>query len=125
RAPPDRRRPQRHRFLRRRRAHPSRLRLQHPADARLPDRMVQLTGLSALEVLDSRGNPTISVTAFTEAGSGAAIVPSGASTGKYEAVELRDGHATRYGGKGVQKAVGNDENEIADKVVGMASSDQA
>jgi len=87
--------------------------------------VVRLTGLSALEVLDSRGNPTISVTAFTETGSGAAIVPSGASTGKHEAVELRDGDATRYGGKGVQKAVWNVENEIADKVVGMDISDQA
>jgi enolase len=60
--------------------------------------MVQLTGLSALEVLDSRGNPTIAVTAHTEAGSGRAIVPSGASTGKHEALELRDGDSSRYGG---------------------------
>jgi enolase len=87
--------------------------------------VVRLRGLSALEVLDSRGNPTISVTAYTETGSGTAIVPSGASTGKHEAVELRDGDATRYGGKGVQKAVWNVENEIADKVVGMDISDQA
>jgi enolase len=87
--------------------------------------MVQLTGLSALEVLDSRGNPTISVTAFTESGSGTAIVPSGASTGKHEAVELRDGDKSRYGGKGVQKAVWNVENEIAVKVVGMDVTDQA
>ena len=87
--------------------------------------MVLLTGLSALEVLDSRGNPTISVTAYTESGSGTAIVPSGASTGKHEAVELRDGDAKRYGGKGVQKAVWNVENDIAAKVVGMDISDQA
>jgi len=87
--------------------------------------VVRLRGLSALEVLDSRGNPTISVTAYTETGSGSAIVPSGASTGKHEAVELRDGDATRYGGKGVQKAVWNVENEIADKVIGMDVSDQA
>jgi enolase len=87
--------------------------------------VVRLRGLSALEVLDSRGNPTISVTAFTETGSGTAIVPSGASTGKHEAVELRDGDATRYGGKGVQKAVWNVENEIAEKVIGMDISDQA
>jgi enolase len=87
--------------------------------------MVQLTGLSALEVLDSRGNPTISVTAFTESGSGTAIVPSGASTGKHEAVELRDGDKSRYGGKGVQKAVWNVENEIANKVIGMDVTDQA
>jgi enolase len=87
--------------------------------------MVQLTGLSALEVLDSRGNPTISVTAFTESGSATAIVPSGASTGKHEAVELRDGDKSRYGGKGVQKAVWNVENEIANKVIGMDVTDQA
>jgi enolase len=87
--------------------------------------MVQLTGLSALEVLDSRGNPTISVTAYTESGSGTAIVPSGASTGKHEAVELRDGDKSRYGGKGVQKAVWNVENEIATKVIGMDVTDQA
>jgi enolase len=87
--------------------------------------VVRLTGLSALEVLDSRGNPTIAVTAYTESGSGRAIVPSGASTGKHEAVELRDGDDSRYGGKGVQKAVWNVENEIAEKVVGMDISDQA
>src|ERR1700682_5361753 len=87
--------------------------------------MVQLTGLSALEVLDSRGNPTIAVTAYTESGSGTAIVPSGASTGKHEAVELRDGDPTRYAGNGVQKAVWNVENEIAEKVIGLDISHQA
>jgi enolase len=87
--------------------------------------VVRLTGLSALEVLDSRGNPTISVTAHTDSGAGTAIVPSGASTGRHEAVELRDGDASRYGGKGVQKAVWNVENEIAEKVVGMDITDQS
>jgi enolase len=87
--------------------------------------VVRLTGLSALEVLDSRGNPTISVTAYTESGSGTAIVPSGASTGMHEASELRDGDTSRYGGKGVQRAVWNVENDIATKVVGMDISDQA
>ncbi len=87
--------------------------------------MVQLTGLSALEVLDSRGNPTISVTAFTDSGSGTAIVPSGASTGKHEALELRDGDPGRYGGKGVQKAVYNVLSEIAPKIMGSDISDQA
>jgi enolase len=87
--------------------------------------VVRLTGLSALEVLDSRGNPTVSVTAYTESSRGTASVPSGASTGKHEAVELRDGDSARYGGKGVQKAVWNVENEIAEKVVGMDISDQA
>ena len=87
--------------------------------------MVRLLGLSALEVLDSRGNPTVSVTATTEAGSATAIVPSGASTGKHEALELRDGDPNRYGGKGVLKAVANVQNTIAAKVVGMDISDQA
>jgi len=87
--------------------------------------VVLLTALSALEVLDSRGNPTIAVTAYTESGRATAIVPSGASTGKHEAVELRDGDTTRYGGKGVQKAVWNVENEIASKVIGIDISDQA
>jgi len=87
--------------------------------------VVRLVGLSALEVLDSRGNPTISVTAFTENGSATAIVPSGASTGKHEAIELRDGDGSRFGGKGVLKAVSNVENTIAAHVVGMDISDQA
>ena len=78
--------------------------------------MVRLTGLTALEVLDSRGNPTIAVTAHTEKGSGRAIVPSGASTGVHEAVELRDGDPNRYGGKGVTKAVGNVTGEIATRL---------
>jgi len=83
-----------------------------------------LTGLSALEVLDSRGNPTVAVTAHTDKGSGRAIVPSGASTGVHEAVELRDGDPNRYGGKGVTKAVGNVEGEIARRLRGFDISDQ-
>jgi enolase len=75
--------------------------------------VVRLTGLTALEVLDSRGNPTIAVTAHTNKGSGRAIVPSGASTGIHEAVELRDGDPKRYGGKGVSRAVENVTGEIA------------
>ena len=87
--------------------------------------MIRLVGLSAQEVLDSRGNPTVSVTARTESGSATAIVPSGASTGKHEAIELRDGDPNRYGGKGVLKAVSNVEKTIANHVVGMDISDQA
>ena len=87
--------------------------------------MTRLTGLSALEVLDSRGNPTVAVTAHTESGSGSAIVPSGASTGVHEAVELRDGDPKRYGGKGVLKAVANVEGEIAKRVRGFDVDDQA
>ena len=87
--------------------------------------MARLTGLTALEVLDSRGNPTIAVTAFTDQGVGRAIVPSGASTGVHEAVELRDGDAARYGGKGVTKAVANVVGEIAERLMGFDVLDQA
>jgi enolase len=80
--------------------------------------------LSALEVLDSRGNPTVQVTAYTDKGSGRAIVPSGASTGVHEAVELRDGDPKRYGGKGVTKAVGNVVGEIAARLRDFDVSDQ-
>ena len=86
--------------------------------------MTRLTGLSALEVLDSRGNPTIAVTAHTDRGIGRAIVPSGASTGVHEAVELRDGDPKRYGGKGVRKAVANVEGEIARRLIGFDVEDQ-
>ncbi|GGA43516.1 phosphopyruvate hydratase [Psychrobacillus lasiicapitis] len=73
-----------------------------------------ITHLQAREVLDSRGNPTVEVEVFTESGAfGRAIVPSGASTGEYEAVELRDGDKARYLGKGVLKAVDNVNNIIA------------
>ena len=86
--------------------------------------MTKLTGLSALEVLDSRGNPTVAVTAHTDRGSGRAIVPSGASTGVHEAVELRDGDPKRYGGKGAMKAVSNVEGEIAKRLAGFDVGDQ-
>ena len=85
---------------------------------------MKLTGLSALEVLDSRGNPTVAVTARTEKGSGRAIVPSGASTGVHEAVELRDADPKRYLGKGVLKAVANVEGEIAQRLQGFDVGDQ-
>jgi enolase len=75
-------------------------------------------------VLDSRGNPTIAVTAHTEKGSGRAIVPSGASTGVHEAVELRDGDPKRYGGKGVTKAVSHVTGEIAERLRGFDVLDQ-
>src|SRR3954471_7430788 len=80
----------------------------------------------AREVLDSRGNPTVEVEVFTESGAyGRALVPSGASTGEYEAVELRDGDKSRYLGKGVQKAVDNVNNIIAEQIIGMHVLDQA
>src|SRR5204862_5868116 len=76
------------------------------------------------EVLDTRGNPTVEVEVELLSGSrGRAIVPSGASTGVHEAVELRDG-GERYGGKGVRTAVANVNGEIADLVVGMEATDQ-
>jgi enolase len=79
----------------------------------------------AREVLDSRGNPTVEVEVITESGSfGRAIVPSGASTGEHEAVELRDGDKSRYLGKGVQKAVDNVNNIIAEEIIGMDVTDQ-
>ena len=79
-----------------------------------------IESVRALEVLDSRGNPTVQVEVVTEGGfSGVAMVPSGASTGSFEAVELRDGDKNRYLGKGVQKAVDNVNKKIADKLEGM------
>jgi enolase 1/2/3 len=86
--------------------------------------VTRLTGLTALEVLDSRGNPTVAVTALTDRGTGRAIVPSGASTGVHEAVELRDGDPKRYGGKGVLGAVANVEGEIARRLAGFDVEDQ-
>lgn len=79
----------------------------------------------AREVLDSRGNPTVEVEVLTESGArGRAMVPSGASTGEYEAVELRDGDKSRYLGKGVQKAVDNVNEIIAPELVGFDTTDQ-
>jgi enolase len=86
---------------------------------------LRIESLTALEVLDSRGNPTITVTVHTSSGSGTAIVPSGASTGKHEAVELRDGDPRRFGGKGVRRAVDNVVGEISALAVGRDPRDQA
>lgn len=81
--------------------------------------------VKAREILDSRGNPTIEVEVFTENGAmGRAAVPSGASTGTHEAVELRDGDKNRYGGKGVLKAVANVNDIIADKIIGLSALEQ-
>jgi len=88
--------------------------------------MPKITHIGALEILDSRGNPTVRVTAGLDDGVVAtASVPSGASTGEHEAVELRDGDKTRYGGKGVRKAVANVLEKIAPKVIGMDPARQA
>ncbi|MGX7014613.1 phosphopyruvate hydratase [Vagococcus silagei] len=84
-----------------------------------------ITDVYAREVLDSRGNPTIEVEVYTESGAfGRGMVPSGASTGEYEAVELRDGDKSRYLGKGVLKAVDNVNNIIAEEIIGFDVRDQ-
>ena len=85
----------------------------------------RIADIRARELLDSRGNPTVEVDVWLEDGSlGRAAVPSGASTGAHEAVELRDGDAKRYGGKGVSRAVENVNGEIAYAVRGMTATDQ-
>jgi enolase len=84
-----------------------------------------ITRVHAREVLDSRGNPTIEVEVACAGGAvGRAIVPSGASTGRHEAVELRDGDSARYGGKGVRKAVANVRAEIAPQLIGKPATEQ-
>jgi enolase len=84
-----------------------------------------IADLTAREILDSRGNPTIEVDASLESGaSGRAAVPSGASTGAHEAAELRDGDKSRYNGRGVRQAVANVEGEIFDAVGGLEAADQ-
>lgn len=84
-----------------------------------------ITDVYAREVLDSRGNPTVEVEVYTESGAfGRAIVPSGASTGEHEAVELRDGNPKRYLGKGVLKAVENVNNIIAPEIIGYDVTQQ-
>jgi len=88
--------------------------------------MSQIVALHGREILDSRGNPTVEVDVVFESGAfGRAAVPSGASTGAHEAVELRDGDPARYGGKGVLRAVESINEEISGAVSGMAGEDQA
>src|SRR5262245_29021530 len=88
--------------------------------------MATLRGLKARQVLDSRGRPTVEVEAITDGGAvGRAIVPSGASTGRHEAIELRDGDRGRYGGLGVLKAVDNVTRLIAPAIAGIDLDDQA
>ncbi len=87
--------------------------------------MLTITTLKAREILDSRGNPTLEVDCQLASGAlGRAAVPSGASTGEHEALELRDGDKARFGGKGVQKAVRNVNEKIAAAVIGMEAFDQ-
>src|SRR5947207_12426397 len=85
-------------------------------------RIQEITGR---EVLDSRGNPTVEVdVTLADGTTGRAIVPSGASTGEYEAVELRDGDKRRFGGKGVLKAVEHVKTDLAQALAGMDAGDQ-
>src|SRR3989442_13796475 len=85
--------------------------------------MSRIDSIVAREILDSRGNPTVEVEVFLEEGHGRAAVPSGASTGEHEAVELRDGE-TRYGGKGVLKAVRNVDATLGPAIMGLNALDQ-
>src|SRR3982750_2903326 len=86
--------------------------------------MSEITGVIAREILDSRGNPTVEVEVQTTNGHGRAAVPSGASTGEHEALELRDGDSKRYLGKGVSKAVTNVSERIFPALEGMDAFDQ-
>ena len=88
--------------------------------------MTEIVDVAAREILDSRGNPTVEVEVQLDGGDvGRAAVPSGASTGAHEALELRDGDPARYGGKGVHKAVANIRDSIAPALVGLDALDQA
>ncbi|MCH7979396.1 MAG: phosphopyruvate hydratase, partial [Acidobacteria bacterium] len=85
----------------------------------------EIVHIAGREILDSRGNPTVEAVVVLEDGSaGTAQVPSGASTGEHEAVELRDGDKARYGGKGVLKAVAAIDEALAEAVVGLDAVDQ-
>src|SRR5580704_7891106 len=87
--------------------------------------MSQIAKIHARQVLDSRGNPTVEADVYTTSGIlGRAIVPSGASTGKHEAVELRDGDKKKYQGKGVLKAISNVNDIIAEDLYGWDVTDQ-
>jgi enolase len=84
-----------------------------------------ITNIKARQVLDSRGNPTLEAEVYLQDGTRArAIVPSGASTGEHEALELRDGDKSKYGGKGVLKAVANVNTKIKETLLGHDATDQ-
>src|ERR1700747_500856 len=88
--------------------------------------MSAIVDIIGREILDSRGNPTVECDVLLESGTmGRAAVPSGASTGSREAIELRDGEAGRYGGKGVLKAVEHINTEISEAIMGLDASQQA
>jgi len=87
--------------------------------------MSEVTAVLAREILDSRGNPTVEVEVQTHSGRGRAAVPSGASTGEHEALELRDGDKARYGGKGVLRAVANVNQTLGPAIIGLDALDQS
>src|SRR5512133_2794963 len=87
--------------------------------------MSEIETIIAREILDSRGNPTVEVEVCTAIGRGRGAVPSGASTGEHEAIELRDGDPKRYVGKGVLKAVENVRQDLVPAILGMEVMDQA
>jgi len=88
--------------------------------------MSEIIDVLAREILDSRGNPTVEVEVALESGAwGRFAVPSGASTGSREALELRDGDKKRYGGKGVLKAVDNVNGVLGPEIIGLEAHDQA
>ncbi len=87
--------------------------------------MPEILQVSAREILDSRGNPTLEAEVHTSSGWGRAAVPSGASTGEHEAIELRDGDKKRYLGKGVKQAVENVNDKLGPAIIGMSALDQA
>src|SRR5215471_15192253 len=96
-----------------------------PIAAAAEDNVLKIIQIHGREILDSRGNPTVEVDVTLEGGAfGRAAVPSGASTGEREAVELRDGDKSRYLGKGVRKAVGSVEGEIFDAIGGFDAEGQ-
>src|SRR6187551_2209169 len=86
--------------------------------------MPEILQVNAREILDSRGNPTVEAEVQTDSGLGRAAVPSGASTGEHEAIELRDGDKKRYLGKGVSKAVANINDQLAPALIGLSALDQ-
>ena len=86
--------------------------------------MPEILQVNAREILDSRGNPTVEAEVQTDSGLGRAAVPSGASTGEHEAIELRDGDKKRYLGKGVTKAVANINDQLAPALIGLSALDQ-
>jgi enolase len=86
--------------------------------------MSEIVQVIAREILDSRGNPTVEAEVLTDSGWGRAAVPSGASTGEHEAIELRDGDKGRYLGKGVQQAVENVNEKLGPAVIGLSALDQ-